>query len=249
MIPDSKTTMSNNYSEYRTTIFQSRDDRDVWVTQCTIARAASPDWLRKDDLEGFEQIGDRCLRVWHDGNVNTAYASKLLGVNSQLAAQCPELPWLGSHRVEGDEYCFDIGVDGKDLSFDEFPIMMAGDDNDSKVACYKAWLEDIRKVVSSDTTVRVKEWSSKADELSNFLSVINRFKAAQALIHYTKTDVQIVSLYEIILEIMRSAVDAYKCYEIAPDNIELVTLQRPNETESSAKAALRKAWAQVNTRS
>lgn len=26
--------MSNNYSEYRTTIFQSRDARDVWVTQC-----------------------------------------------------------------------------------------------------------------------------------------------------------------------------------------------------------------------
>lgn len=239
--------MSNNYSEYRTTIFPTRDDRDVWVTQSTIAKAASSKWIR--DIEGFDVIGDRCLRVWHNGNVKTAHESKLLLINNQLTDQRPELPWLGSHHVEGNVYCFDIGIDGKHLSFDEFPIIMAGDDDDSKIACYKAWLEDIRKVVSSDAPVHVREWSSKASELSSFLSVINRFKTAQALIHYTKTDVQIVSLYEILLEIMRSAVDAYKCYEITPDNIELVTLQQTDETESSMKTALRKAWAQVNTRS
>jgi len=237
--------MSNNYSESRTTIFPTREDRDVWVTQCLIAKAASPEWI--SGIENFEVIGERCLKIWHEGNVHTWGVSKLLQVNNQLTDQCPELPWLGSHRVEGNEYCFDIGIGGKHLSFDEFPIMMAGDDDERKIDCYKSWLEDFRKVVASNTPVHIREWSSKSSELSNFLSVINRFRSAQALISYTKTDLQIVSLYEILLEIMRGAIDAYKCYEITPDNTNLDTVHQADETESSMKATLRKAWAKVNT--
>ena len=236
--------MSNNYSEYRTTIFPSRDERDVWVTQCLIAKSASPEWTR--DKENFEAIGDRCLRVWHNGNVNSAHASKLLLINNQLTDRHPELPWLGSHHVEGNEYCFDIGIDGKHLSFDGFSIMMSDGSDEGKIACYKEWLEDIRKVVDSNKPVHVKEWSTKATELSSFLSIMDQFNSAQALTRYTKTDVQIVSLYEILLEIMSSAVDAYKRYEIAPDNMNLDTLHQTGETESSMKAALRKAWAKVN---
>jgi len=242
--------MSNNCSETRTTIFPTREDLDVWVTQCLITKAASPEWI--SGIENFEVIGERCLKIWHEGNVHTWGVSKLLQVNNQLTDQCPELPWLGSHHVEGNEYCFDIGIDGKNLSFDDFPIMMSDGSNEDKVNCYKVWLEDIRKVVSSDAPVHVREWSSKASELSSFLSVMNQFRSAQALISYTKTDVQIVSLYEILLEIMRSAVDAYKRYEITPDIMNHVNLQQADETEASmkaalSKAALRKAWAKVNT--
>lgn len=234
--------MSNNYSEYRTTIFQSRDDRDVWVTQCKITRLSSPDWLSRYDLEGFEPIGDRCLRVWHNGNVNTAHASKLLGVNNQLAAQCPELPCLGSHHVEGNEYCFDIGVDGKHLSFDDFPLMMSDGAEADKLSCYRAWLEDIKKVVSSDVPVHVHEWSTKSFQLSGFLSVMNQFSTARGLLSYAKTDVQIVSLYEILLEIMREALDAYKRYEIAPEPVRVDNdCGGADGAESSMNAALRKA--------
>jgi len=242
--------MSNNYSESRTIIFPSREDRDVWITQCLIAKAWSPKSL--SDIENFEVIGDLCLTIWHNGNVNTWGMSKLLQVNNQLAELRLNYPSIGSHHVEGNEYYFDICVNGVLLSFDDFPIIMSGGSDEGKIDCYKAWLEDIRKVITSDTPVRVEEWSSKASELSSFLSVMNQFRSAQALISYTKTDVQIVSLYEILLETMRSAVDAYKRYEITPDSMNHVTLQQADEMEASTKAALskatlRKAWTKVNT--
>lgn len=207
--------MSNNYSEYRTTIFQSRDARDVWVTHCTIARAASPGWLSRDNIEGFEQIGDRCLRVWHDGSVNTAYASKLLGINSQLAAQCPELPWLGSHRVEGDEYCFDIGLNGKHLSFDEFPIMMAGDDDDSKFNCYESWVVKMRGAITLDEPVALDEFSTKDRARNNFARECEKLASASGLLQYAKTDAQIDSFHSIMVEIMRDVIRSYDRYQTA----------------------------------
>ena len=205
--------MSNNYSESRTTIFPSREDRDVWVTQCMIAQASSPDWLRKDDLEGFEQIGDRCLRVWHNGNVNTAYASKLLVINNQLADQRPELPWLGSHRVEGGEYCFNIGINGKDLSFDEFPIMMAGDDDDSKFDCHEIWVVKMREAITLDEPVVLDEFSTKDIARKDFTRECEKLASASGLLCYAKTDTQIESFYLIVVEIMRDVIRSYVRYQ------------------------------------
>ena len=205
--------MSNNYSESRTTIFPSQDARDVWVTQCTIARAASPDWLSKSNLEGFEKIGDRCLRVWHDGNVNTAYASKLLLINNQLADKCPELPWLGSRRVEGGEYCFDIGINGKDLSFNEFPVMMADDDNDSKFDFYKSWVVKMHEVITLDEPVALHEFSTKNSARNDFTRGCEKLASANGLLRYAKTDTQIESFYLIVVEIMRDVIRSYVRYQ------------------------------------
>ena len=206
--------MSNNYSEYRTTIFPSQDARDVWVTQCTIARAASPDWLSKSNLEGFEKIGDRCLRVWHDGNVNTAYASKLLLINNQLADKCPELPWLGSRRVEGGEYCFDIGINGKDLSFNEFPIMMAGDDDDSKFDCHESWVVKMREAITLDEPVVLDEFSTKDIARKDFTRECEKLASASGLLCYAKTDTQIESFHSIMVEIIRDVIRSYDSFRM-----------------------------------
>jgi len=203
--------MSNNYSQYRTTIFPSQEDRDVWVTQCLIARAASPEWLSKDDLEGFEQIGDRCLRIWHDGNVNTAYASKLLQVNNQLADKCPELSWLGSHRVEGNEYCFNIGINGKDFSFNEFPIMMDGNDNDSKFDYYESLVGKMREAVTFDEPVALDEFLTKDRARNDFTRKCKKLESVSGLLHYAKTDAQVESFHSIMIEIIRDVIRSYDC--------------------------------------
>lgn len=236
--------MSNNYSEYRTTIFPSRDDRDVWVTQCAIAKAASPEWF--NDIENFESIGDRCLRVWHNGNIGTASASKLLLINNHLTSQRPDLPWLGSHHVEGNEYCFDMGIDGKHVSFDSFPIMMSSDDA-GKISCYKKWLENIRKVVSSDTHVHIDEWNTKEIALSSFLTVMDQFNTAQDLVRYAKTDIQIESMHKILLEVMREAIDAFKRYEETPASVNIVDLRQNDAARDVMKTTLRKAWEKINS--
>lgn len=236
--------MSNNYSEYRTTIFPSRDERDVWVTRCLIAKSASPEWSH--DIENFEVIGDRCLRVWHNGNVGTANSSKLLLINNQLTDRHPALPWLGSHHVEGNEYCFDMGINGKHVSFDSFPIMMSGEDEEYKIRCYKTWLENIRKVIASNTHVHVDDWSTKETALSNFLSIMNQFSTAQALVRYAKTDVQIESMYQILLQIMCEAIDTFKLYEASPTSMNIVDLERRDTSSDLMKTTLRNAWSKVN---
>lgn len=235
--------MSNNYSEYRTTIFPSQDDRDAWVTQCKIARAASHDWLRKDNLEGFEPIGDRCLRIWHDGNVKTASVSKLLQINNQLADQRPELPWLGSHRIEGNEYCFDYGVNGKDLSFDEFPIMMAADDDASKFDCYKSWAVKICEAITVDRTDTPDDFLTKDWAGNNFLRKCENFASASGLLRYAKTDTQIESFHSIMVEIMRDIIRSYNLYEILPANQEKIEISPVKKEKTTYhEDALKKAF-------
>jgi hypothetical protein len=239
--------MSNNYSEYRTTIFPSREDRDVWLTQCHIARAGSAKWL--SECEGFDPVGDRCLKIWHNGNVNTGHTSKLLQVNNQLTEQCPTYPWLGSHHVEGNEYCFDICVNGVLLSFDDFSIMMSDDNEDSLLQSYECWVRDMQKVFTSDD-LTAETHQKCGDRLletrdylrADFLHVIKKFNAAQSLVKDAKTDTQLISLYEILVNVMRDVVVAHRRYEAAPEYADEQDELRRVELDSGVKEKLRIAW-------
>lgn len=221
--------MSNNYSEYRTTIFPSRENRDVWVTKCIIARAASPEWLTDDPtIEGFEPIGERCLRIWHNYNVKTAYASKLLEVNRQLSEFQPQLPWIGNHHVEGEKYCFDIGINGKHLSLDSFPLMMhdAIDCDDGHYGLrdsfftYKSWISEISKILTPDAEITPSRWG-KDFTRDNFIGVMRSIEGASKLLKYAKTDTQIETLHEILVSMMRDAIVSYETYVMTPTDVKI----------------------------
>jgi hypothetical protein len=127
--------------------------------------------------------------------------------------------------------------------------MMSDDNEDSLLQSYECWVRDMQKVfTSNDLTAETHQ--KCCDRLletrdylrSDFLHVIKKFNAARSLVEDAKTDTQLISLYEILVNVMRDVVVAHRRYEAAPEYADEQDELRRVELDSGVKEKLRIAW-------
>jgi len=204
--------MSNNFSQRVTILFLNKEERDNCVVMIAKSNSSTP--RLNDPCEGFNTVGDRCLTVWHSGNTKTARNSKLLETLELIFHLHPNLPWVGSHHLEGNKYCTDIKMRGQTLSFDNFNIIM---DESTLLQTYATWAEKIQNVfpplnkprMSTDLSTNLEQFLEHS-----FVESVNNLMNVHKLVRIVSSDQQMTSIFEILEVCLQTISDKY--YQIEP---------------------------------